>query len=139
MYEEYYSNLCVILTELLHEMLSARFSTPLQGPAHTDSMQYSMSLCLGKGIVRRSRGTLVDYNSCQTLGGKVDRHFGLEDLNDYGVNDALLILEMPFYNTEYVFTRWFQFMITDVDFRFKSSEYIERLISECLSPALHRR
>lgn len=93
-------------------------------------MQYSMSICLGKGIVRRAQGALVDHNSCQTLGGKVNRHFGLEDLSNYDVDDALFILEIPFHNTKYVFSRWFQFMITDVDFRFKSSQYIDQMMSK---------
>ena len=110
--------------------VAAHSPIPLLGPAHTDSMQYSMSMCLGKGVARRAKGTLVDHKTCQNFGGKVDRHFGLEDLSNYNVEDGLLILEMPFYNTEYVFTRWFQFMITDIDFKFKSSKYIEHLISK---------
>ena len=93
-------------------------------------MHYGMSICLGKGIAKRSRGALIDHNSCQTLGGTVDRNFGLEDLSNYGVDDALFILEMPFYNTDYVFSRWFQFMITDLDFKFKSNKYIDSLMSE---------
>ena len=97
------------------------------GPAHTVSSTYGMSACVGRNVVRRSGGELLDAQSCRQF-GEVYSDIGLEDLGRYSVEDVVLMVELPYLNSRLSYSRWFQFMIVDINLSLKSPNYIAKLI-----------
>ena len=99
------------------------------GPAHTSSQEYSMSMCLGRGVVERSEGQLVDHTSCLKY-GRVDGEYGIQNNYEFGVKDMVMMVEMPYKHTNFVFTRWFQYMLVDLEMSFKTNEFVDAMHGE---------
>jgi hypothetical protein len=96
------------------------------GPAHTTTSEYSLSMCLGRDVVSRSSGELLDHSSCLKY-GKVDNEYGFQDHFDHTVKDMVMMVEIPYRTTEFVFSRWFQYMLVDLDMQFKSDKFVNAI------------
>ena len=96
------------------------------GPAHTTTSEYSLSMCLGRDVVSRSSGELLDHSSCLKY-GKVDNEYGFQDHFDRTVKDMVMMVEIPYRTTEFVFSRWFQYMLVDLDMQFKSDKFVNAI------------
>lgn len=73
---------------------------------------------------------LIDKTSCSQVGRVLEAE-SPERMQLYPIGNVVFYTQIPYINT-HVMSRLFQFMVADLGIQFTSSEYPEKLMSECI-------
>ena len=103
------------------------------GPPSGVVVPHNMYMCIAAHARRHMRDPtfdLIDETSCSRVGRVLEAE-SPERMQLYPIGNVVLYTQIP-YIKSHVMSRLFQFMVADLGIQFTSSEFPEKLMSECI-------